>query len=151
MWAKLNMVKEDWFVPQFRCYGSFTLPDTRPKPIQILIKRVQHRMEVCIGLRLCAIWIPPHNFYQPQGKVMFSQVSVCSQSAPWILVYCSALWPRSRYASYWNAFLYTSYFSSVSVSGSMNTPLVWSILKSYHRKGENKHEHLKQNWTKTKD
>ena len=37
-------------------------------------------------------------------KVMFSQVSVCPQSASWILLQCSALLWRGRYASYWNAF-----------------------------------------------
>ena len=36
---------------------------------------------------------------------MFSQVSVCPQSASWILVHCSALLRRGRYAFYWNAFL----------------------------------------------
>ena len=50
----------------------------------------------------------------PKGKVMFSQVSVCPQSASWLIVHCSALLRRGRYASYWNAFLYyfvcTQYF-----------------------------------------
>ena len=41
----------------------------------------------------------------PKGKVMFSQVSVCPQSASWLIVHCSALLRRGRYASYWNAFL----------------------------------------------
>ena len=44
--------------------------------------------------------------YRPQGKVMFSQVSVCPQSASWTLAHCSALLRCGRYASYWNAFLY---------------------------------------------
>ena len=39
-------------------------------------------------------------------KAMFSQVSVCPQSASRILVHCSALLQRDRYASYWNAFLF---------------------------------------------
>ena len=39
--------------------------------------------------------------YRVKGKVMFSQVSVCPQSASWIL----ALLRRGRYASSWNAFL----------------------------------------------
>ena len=50
----------------------------------------------------------------PKGKVMFSQVSVCPQSASWLIVHCSALLRRGRCASYWNAFLYyfvcTQYF-----------------------------------------
>ena len=36
---------------------------------------------------------------------MFSQMSVCPQSASWIMVHCSALLQRGRYASYWNALL----------------------------------------------
>ena len=39
---------------------------------------------------------------------MFSQVSVCPQSAAWIVVHCSALLRRGRYASYWNAFLFVT-------------------------------------------
>ena len=35
---------------------------------------------------------------------MFSQVTVCPESASWILVHDSSL-RRDRYASYWNAFL----------------------------------------------
>ena len=50
-------------------------------------------------------------FYRPKGKVMFSQVSVCSQSASRMLVHCSALLRRGRYASYWNAFLFPMGFS----------------------------------------
>ena len=45
------------------------------------------------------------HFYRPQGKVMFSQLSVCPQSASWTLAHCSTLL-RGRYASYWNAFLF---------------------------------------------
>ena len=41
-----------------------------------------------------------------KGKVMFSQVFVCPQSASWPLVHCSALLRLGRYASYWNAFLF---------------------------------------------
>ena len=37
---------------------------------------------------------------------MFSQVSVCPQSASWILAHCSSLLQCGRYASYWNTFLY---------------------------------------------
>ena len=33
----------------------------------------------------------PTYFYRPEGKVMFSQVFVCSQSASWLLVHCSSL------------------------------------------------------------
>ena len=48
-----------------------------------------------------------------KGKVMFSQVSVCRQSATWLLGHRpsllrrgrSASYWRSRYASYWNTFL----------------------------------------------
>ena len=36
---------------------------------------------------------------------MFSQMSVCPQSASWLLVHCSAFLRRGRYTSYWNAFL----------------------------------------------
>ena len=39
-----------------------------------------------------------------KGKVMFSQVSVCPQSASWLLVHYSALLRRRHHASYWNAF-----------------------------------------------
>ena len=41
-----------------------------------------------------------------KGKVMFSQVFVSPQSASWLLVHCSALLWRGRYASYRNAFLF---------------------------------------------
>ena len=34
-------------------------------------------------------------FYRPEGKVMFSQVFVCPQSASWLLVHCSSLLPRA--------------------------------------------------------
>ena len=37
---------------------------------------------------------------------MFSQVFVWPQLASWLLVRCSALLWRGRYASYWNAFFY---------------------------------------------
>ena len=50
-----------------------------------------------------------YHFYRPQGKVVFSQVSVCPQSVSWILVHCSALLQCSRYTSYWNAFLLLSH------------------------------------------
>ena len=33
---------------------------------------------------------------------------VCPQSALWLLVHCSSLLRRGRYASYWNAFLFKS-------------------------------------------
>ena len=41
------------------------------------------------------------SFYGMQEKLMFSQLSVCLQSALWILVYCSALLWHSQCASYW--------------------------------------------------
>ena len=41
---------------------------------------------------------------------MFSQVSVCPQSASWILVQCSALLRRGRYASYRNVLLFDNIF-----------------------------------------
>ena len=41
-----------------------------------------------------------------KGKVMFSQMSVCPQSVSWLLIHCSALLRRGRYASYWNALLF---------------------------------------------
>ena len=51
-------------------------------PVRILLE--------CI---LVTIWPTYHScfllffhFYQPQGKAMFSQLSVCPQSAPWLLV-----------------------------------------------------------------
>ena len=51
-------------------------------------------------------WIPEKShFHRPQGKVMFSQVSFCPQSASWLLGHCSSLLERGRYTSYWNAFL----------------------------------------------
>ena len=46
-----------------------------------------------------------HN-YRPQGKVMFSQVSVCPQLPSWALARCSAMLRHGRYAPYWNAFLF---------------------------------------------
>ena len=45
-------------------------------------------------------------YYRPQGKVMFSQVSVCPQSASRLPVNCLIFLRRGRYASYWNAFLF---------------------------------------------
>ena len=42
---------------------------------------------------------------RPQGKVMFSQVSVCPQSASWLFGHWSSLLRRGWYATYWNAFL----------------------------------------------
>ena len=53
------------------------------------------------------------DYYRPQKKVMFSQVSVCPQSASWLLVHCLALSRRGRYASYWNAFLLHTVLASV--------------------------------------
>ena len=44
-------------------------------------------------------------FTDRKGKVMFSQVSLCPQSASWLLDHCSSLLLGGRYASYWNAFL----------------------------------------------
>ena len=41
-----------------------------------------------------------------KGKVMFSQMFVCSQSASWPLGYCSSLLLHIWYISYWNAFLF---------------------------------------------
>ena len=38
--------------------------------------------------------------HRPHGKVMFSQVFVCPQSASWLLAHCSALLRCDRYASY---------------------------------------------------
>ena len=45
-------------------------------------------------------------FTDRKGKVMFSQVFVCPQSASLLLVHCWSLLWRGRYASYWNAFLF---------------------------------------------
>ena len=36
---------------------------------------------------------------------------VCRQLASWLLVHCSALLRRGRYASYWNAFLFNNKFT----------------------------------------
>ena len=36
-----------------------------------------------------------------KGKVMFSQVFVCPQSASWLLIHCLALLRRGQFASYW--------------------------------------------------
>ena len=52
------------------------------------------------------------DFYRPQGKVIFSQVSVCPQSGSWLLVHCSTLLQHARYASYWNAVLFGVFFCS---------------------------------------
>ena len=59
-------------------------------------------------------WAP--TFYRPQGKVMFSQASVCPQSASWLLGHCSSFLQRGRYASYWSAFWlqWVPYFSSLT-------------------------------------
>ena len=43
--------------------------------------------------------------YRPQGKVMFSQVTVCPQSATWLLRHWPSLLQHSQYISYWYAFL----------------------------------------------
>ena len=62
-----------------------------------------------------SMWLNVYSYW-PQGKVMFSNVSVCPQSASWILVHCSALlWP-GRYASYSNAFLLWSIFTGTAWS-----------------------------------
>ena len=50
------------------------------------------------------------NFYRPQMKVMFSEMSVCPQAGTWILVCCFGSLRRGRYASYWNAFLVVYYY-----------------------------------------
>ena len=42
--------------------------------------------------------------YRPQGKVMFSHVFVCPQSASWLLGHWSSLLWQGRYVCYWNAF-----------------------------------------------
>ena len=39
-------------------------PTPPPRAIQIPIKCAQNSTEICIGLRLWAIWIPPHNSTQ---------------------------------------------------------------------------------------
>ena len=63
------------------------------------------------GVLSCAInWVADLGC-RPQGKVMFSQVSVCPQSTSWILVHYSALLQCGRYASYWNDFLFLSIFT----------------------------------------
>ena len=41
-----------------------------------------------------------------KGKVIFSQVFVCPQSASWLHDHCSTLLWCGRNASYWNAFLF---------------------------------------------
>ena len=73
--------------------------------------------------------------YRPQGKVMFSQVTVCPQSASWILVHCSALLQRSWYASYWNAFLLNVTNRWISRSHEIITTQNpgWKILFKYSR------------------
>ena len=52
-------------------------------------------------------------FYRPWGKVMFSQVSVCPQSASWLLGHCSSLLWRGRYASLLECILVRVFFSSI--------------------------------------
>ena len=65
-----------------------------------------------------------NHFYRPQGKVMFSRVSVCPQSASRLPVHCSALpnckyllmrpfLRRGWYASYWKVFLVTKNFVGI--------------------------------------
>ena len=50
-------------------------------------------------------------YWAIKGKVIFSQVFVCPQSASWLLDHCSSLLQRGRYASYWNAFLFGKGFT----------------------------------------
>ena len=69
--------------------------------------------------------------YQSQGKVMFLQVSVCPQSASFLISHCSSLLQRGRCSSYWNALLlltaregnvFTGFCHSVH-----NRPLAYSV------------------------
>ena len=64
---------------------------------------------------MCCVNLKCFCNYRPQGKVMFSRVSVCPRSASWILVHCSALLHRGRYASYWNAFLLEFFFQKLNI------------------------------------
>ena len=50
---------------------------------------------------------------RPQRKLMFSQVSVCPQSASWLFGNLR----RGRYASYWNAFLFHGRVSVILFTG----------------------------------
>ena len=52
--------------------------------------------------------------YRLQGKVMFSQASVCPQSTSLLLGHCSSLLQHGRYTSYWNAFLFHTKFHHLS-------------------------------------
>ena len=65
-------------------------------------------------------------FYRPQGKVMFSQVSVYPQLASRLQVHCSAFLRRGRYGSYWNAFLLSLIsMNSVKTFREKSTDLQW--------------------------
>ena len=64
---------------------------------------------------ICSFTLP--NIYWPEGKVMFSLVSVCLQSALSILAHCLTLLQYGRYSSYRNAFLLLLYLKSSSYIG----------------------------------
>ena len=78
-----------------------------------------------------------HAYYRSQGEVMFSQVSVCPQSASWLLSHCSSLLQHGRYASYWNAFLFQFFsflfyshiptFANVPLSVSQCSVYYWQL------------------------
>ena len=64
-----------------------------------------------------------------KGKVMFSQVFVCPQSASWLLIHCLALLRRGQYASYWNAFLFFMQPSLCFLDISQPLMYLWSSYK----------------------
>ena len=51
-----------------------------------------------------------------KGKVIFSQVFVCPQSASSLIDHCSSLLRHGRYASTWNTFLYGKCFAEKTAS-----------------------------------
>ena len=68
---------------------------------QVVLKDKATTATLHLQLKGCQFlcYVPRHFYlsrinttnYRPQGKVIFSQVSVCPQSASWLLVHCSTL------------------------------------------------------------
>ena len=69
------------------------------------------------AINLSVIYVPQVLITDRKGKVMFSQVFVCPQSASWLFIHCSALLRLGQYASYWNAFFFDRESEVVLKSG----------------------------------
>ena len=95
LWCLSGRFSRNWNVSQWK--RRSILPLTQMEP-EILCFRPSARSSG----KKTIVW-KVLQITDRKGKVMFSRVSVCPQSASWLLAHCSTL-RHGRYASYWNAF-----------------------------------------------